>query len=797
MNKKVFMLFVIIVLSICMLSPLEGKVDKQKSKKFEKDRIQFKSLLLENPNYFGTAPDTKFKAVKKVSYNTFFEEMTCVGLYPEQDLLEAVIKIKRSYGYGGDLCSNGTMEYVTFYIDYGDGNGFVSVGAPAEVNVHNLTAANQGPIYYAVRKAFVPNQILACGTPQIVKIRAILSWQSIPTGADFPPVWGNVMERWVQIRPQQPLTLIPVFTLLEAMKIINLPPVEMIPESLIPKEKFVVMGDLKEIKDYVDKVVGENDEIKKDKTIEKERSQFKKLISKNFNYFGSITTSNDKKEIKKAIYALPESTKQYLFQAAIDYAQLIPGLVYLYKTGYEELKCVGLYPEGDLLEAVIEIKRPYGYGGDLCKTGTPEYVAFYIDWGTGVFQHAATTSVRAHDIPAVNGKHLFYAVRAEIPNIETHLKQCNQENIVKVKAILSWNLDPTPFGPNYSPVWGNMLTKRIQIRPENGPSAECRLEIINEVHVDDISQGGASKGLAIKIDKNNNTVPGVYDRPFGGIIACWGNINVPTAKYYRFRYKTAGASFWNNITDNRKARSSGGWTITRTPDGNGWFNKSDYETDFINYSHTALVQWRTYGKNEKYLLQLQVANNTYTVLSEDEVWILLDNVAPTLYQFGGTPTGFPCIGVAVKDSSGNYKKCGEFFGSNPIKIYGNFKDDYFRSYSLTVFGGNIAVSGVGIGSGRYDGTDPGIGSTGISGACNGSFGQQLNPLPFLNLCDIDQNPEKVKCAYGIRLWVSDRSVVGSMAGYQFKWSHHWIPAYVTFNWDPVDPVDPTKNCPGY
>jgi len=110
------------------------------------------------------------------------------------------------------------------------------------------------------------------------------------------------------------------------------------------------------------------------------------------------------------------------------------------------------------------------------------------------------------------------------------------ENIVKVKAILSWNLDPTPYGSTYSPTWGNVLIRNIQIRPEDGANAQCRIEIINEVHVDDIVQSGVDQGLAIKIDASNNTVVGTHDRPLGGVIACWGNINIPNAAHYRFRY---------------------------------------------------------------------------------------------------------------------------------------------------------------------------------------------------------------------------------------------------------------------
>ena len=69
--------------------------------------------------------------------DTSFEELRCVGLYPESDLLEAVLTVKQSTGYSGRLCGNGSTEYVAFWIDFNDGNGFQYMGT-STVNVHDL-----------------------------------------------------------------------------------------------------------------------------------------------------------------------------------------------------------------------------------------------------------------------------------------------------------------------------------------------------------------------------------------------------------------------------------------------------------------------------------------------------------------------------------------------------------------------------------------------------------------------------------------------------------------------------------
>ena len=94
----------------------------------EQERGQFKKLILANPNYFGNLRQSKFKPVKKIVKDTSYEELTCVGLNQNVSTLEATIAIKRPFGYGGDLCSPGSREYVRFFINYDD-SGWLDAGA--------------------------------------------------------------------------------------------------------------------------------------------------------------------------------------------------------------------------------------------------------------------------------------------------------------------------------------------------------------------------------------------------------------------------------------------------------------------------------------------------------------------------------------------------------------------------------------------------------------------------------------------------------------------------------------------
>ena len=53
-------------------------------------------------------------------------------------------------------------------------------------------------------------------------------------------------------------------------------------------------------------------------------------------------------------------------------------------TAFEQVVCAGLNTASDTLGAVIWIKRPNGYSGTLCQTGSTEFVAFRLPSGNEV-----------------------------------------------------------------------------------------------------------------------------------------------------------------------------------------------------------------------------------------------------------------------------------------------------------------------------------------------------------------------------------------------------------------------------
>ncbi len=707
--------------------------------------------------------------LKLTQVNTIYEELTCVGCYPDRDQLEAVIAIKKPIGYKGNLCQKGSTEYVAFYIDFG--GGFKSIGAPAEVNVHDLTAAKTGPIYYAVRQNFTPEELKKCNTPQVVKVRAILSWEKIPTGPNFIPTWGNWRDTWIQIRPK-PKKMVVAFRPV---------PFEIAPLKIaeLKKVKPVVLS--KEAKLYFNKLNLKRPRPQITAQIQKARNDFPKLIAKNPNYFGAISNSKSPQELKKALVALPDSKlKKTLLAKKIT--ELKPILPLIYNIGFEQLDCVGLYPEADLLEAVIEIKRPSGYGGDLCKVGTKEYIAFYIDWGSG-YQHEKTVYFNAHNIPDASTKSILYAVQAKIANITSKLKHCNTENVVKVKAILSWNTDPTPYGSNYKPAWGNVLIRKVQIRPLEDPISNCKITIVNEVHRVHISNG-----FAVDMDI---PFPYTYDRPFGGYIVCKGDL-VAAAKYYRFRYSDDNGNTWVTIKDKRRAINlitipgMKPYKEVGPVDDDGWFSRAAYDTDKNNYESSGLVYWKSHGRNGKHLLRLEVADAGKNIIpgQSDQLALMLDNLSPVYYHFTNPYNASPIIGVALRLAGTiNPSKCGEFSGNAHVEVLGNFYDEYFDVFDLSVFGGNISTSGYHVAGGPPP-PNPAINQTGTVTAYDYPPANQISVLKSLFLNSIPQSPYKLKCSYFFRLRVWDKAIVGSVSGYQFNWHRHGNTAYVTFYWVP-------------
>jgi hypothetical protein len=128
-----------------------------------------------------------------VSYlgSIFFEEMPCCGYDPQRRTFACPVKIKQQWGYGAAQLP-GSREYVLHCV--ADASGALRpVGSDS---VHLADALNNQPPPWQF--AVVANATFNLSTVYPMngatrRARSILSWGLRPTGCEYRPIWGNVI----------------------------------------------------------------------------------------------------------------------------------------------------------------------------------------------------------------------------------------------------------------------------------------------------------------------------------------------------------------------------------------------------------------------------------------------------------------------------------------------------------------------------------------------------------------------------------------------------------------------------
>jgi len=506
----------------------------------EIERSQFRSLILANPNYFGNLKTTAFKAVKVMASNRTYEELMCVGLNPPYNRLEAVIRIKKNNGYGGEICSAGTREYVRFYVDLLDNGVWVDVGFTS-VQVHDIQGDK--PLCYAVRHDFNAFRKI-CLFENIVKVRAILQWNSPPPAdtPDYTPVWGNIVNVQVQIHP---------FRFWEWGDLLKeIEKVQVIPDPIGPV--------IKQLDPTVKLPIAKTEPlslVQKKKLYANQNVPVHRFAFQEAQQLLSLSAPN-------SIASLGKSS---LIDLGLTGSELSELVAKLFPTdgdkSFEELRCVGLYPENDLLEAVLTVKKPTGFSGRLCGNGSTEYVAFWIDFNDGSgFQYQGTATVNVHDLQTIPDEDVQYAVFLKKDLSKFRVPCQKGARIVKVRAILSWETPPPPGNPNYVPTWGNREECRVQLHPGKAAGHTPLIETVGDIGVDDINQ---FTGLAT----GDGQIGGfsVLQSPFGGTVTITGRIGDPPDSFgagvapYKYRIEVFGPppfNSWQPLTNPIKVKIS-------------------------------------------------------------------------------------------------------------------------------------------------------------------------------------------------------------------------------------------------
>lgn len=660
---------------------------------FAKERASFKSLLLANPNYFGNLADSPFKSVLSVSGNTFYEELGCVGYHPQQRRLEGVVYVNQPNGYGTDICGPGTAEFVRFYLSYDSGATWNDQGMTS-FQAYNVPEGTEGGkrLEYAVSLApHVPRRF--CVFDPLVRVRAILSWNNPPppNQPNWTPIWGNVREVRILL---EPLRFIPPKDLFEFAKV-KLPPLiaEVIDLHAPIATKTKSLGAAELAKVYAGKGVPVH------------RFAFKEL--------SAFVSSNTAIAAESFLPQLPG-------------IQLDAGILALLfptdgDTSFEELKCIGLDPNTpDTLVGVIQVKKTSGYSGGPCTNGSKEYVTFWADFdGNGSFETClGTADVAVYDVAGTAPEGVYYAVRLPV-DLSAHRKPCRKgPTVVRIRAILSWNVAVACADPNKVPTWGNREETLINIAPSVQVPAG-KIAILGGIPVSLIdSLTGLTTPTAVFA--TNNLAPDALGRPcpFAARVAVQG---APVTGYtYQVEVSPDNVVFTPVLTD----------LVVIDQNGNTGPNKANPVTkrfDYLPFTSNVnglLAEWGSSG-DAKWYVRLSVYDPGGTFQGSDTHVIQLDNTAPE-------------ASIDITTGLGN---CGKFHPGDPLG--GNFvaRDDYLGHYSVGVEPNiNVAPIGVPIPS-------------------SGNVNTAAAPGDPWTLDMTDMQP----CGYVIRVVVVDRAIVDSQS----------------------------------
>lgn len=135
----------------------------------------------------------------KVSYlgSTYYEEMSCCGYDPQRRTFACPVRIKQTFGFGAAQLP-GSREYVLHCV--ADPQGvFHPVGVDS-VHLANAWAGLLPSWQFAV--VAHANRNLNLVQPMNGgqrTARSILSWGFQPTGCNFQPIWGNVLDYKIRL----------------------------------------------------------------------------------------------------------------------------------------------------------------------------------------------------------------------------------------------------------------------------------------------------------------------------------------------------------------------------------------------------------------------------------------------------------------------------------------------------------------------------------------------------------------------------------------------------------------------
>jgi hypothetical protein len=451
-------------------------------------------------------------------------------------------------------------------------------------------------------------------------------------------------------------------------------------------------------------------------------------------------------------------------------------------TSFEEMTCIGYRPESSLLEAVIRVKKKSGFSGSLCTDGSREYVAFWADFADGAgFTYLGSTSVPVHDLRTLPAGGVDYAVQLK-KDLSKYLVPCQAgARVVRLRAIMSWQVPPPAGNPSWVPVWGNREECRIQLRPGLLLGHIPLIETIGDIDSQDIDLvTGLATGPWASTETPTSPDAAV-EAPFSGNLMLSGRIGDPPDSFgggqppfkYRIEVAPDGTSNWkplNNDIDVKVTETIGSvstfvdYTLSPTDDGDGlghgWYTYLEDTKGFVQRALwlDKLAVWQSSGFAEglwKMRITAKDPASSQVYPGVQVIRMRLDHTRPSASTgmfTDGSRIKLTLTGAVFDGEPVTAVECGKFpvgtvlSGDYEVHDPGTtVADEHFGHLTLgvigppggapTVSGGNVPGSPNAV---TYDGTN--------TGGAAGTW----------ELDTAGMEP----CGYILRLWARDRTVVG-------------------------------------
>jgi hypothetical protein len=682
--------------------PAEKNIDESL-----RHRKELNKLLAVNPNYFGNLKDTAFTQKLEIIQDTAFEEVTCVGFNPDTEVLEATVQVKLPTGYGGDLCSPGSTEWVRFHISYDEGATWEDVGL-GSFNAHDVADSmdcrkdKTKPLVYTVAFPLNDAKRKRCSSPVLPLVRAILSWQVQPPAGqpNWNPIWGNHLDRHIQLRPRPSIFLDVVEHLeIDLTKVpewyeqvlpLPIPEPDPTPFSLLQAAKVAETGKVPPHR-FATPLLAD---------AQKAGFQDQSVLLAKAEQFKAL-----KIDLGELIGAFNDNQGD---------------------TSYEQINCLGLDYNRDLLVSTLQVKLPSGFSGPPCSAGSVEYVSFWVDYdNTCQWTYLDTAKVVVHDYNPLPKDGLNYWVGVPAKTAE-HARSCTEPKIGRIRAVLSWNTPPSTTDPFEMPRWGNAIETHIEIPPRRRPPTdEPDIRALGRIPVESIDTvvTGLTTSGAMFIEYGSPADSLARSCPFGGSITVHAYANdafAAAGRQYRAVWRPAGSS--SSGTPVTGTFVTGFFpVVTRTPDP---------VTGYTPYLSTALnpfgqlAAWRTAGVvvDGLYEIRLEMVDAALNPLGVTD-WhtIRVDNTKPD---------------ADITFTSGT--SCNKATPGDTVQ--GTFKatDPFFGSYSMNTLPASLAPP---------DPTHTPVSTT--------------DPVPS-GTWKLVTDGTWPQCGYVVQLWVYDRSIVNSV-----------------------------------